>query len=947
MPELIVQEKPTQTLPEIAKPQSSTLQNRWRRTLLPFLGVTVVSTAIALAYHFLCGHAKTTLLYDARGYLWSAGRISEFLINALHQKWTLSLVTDKEFVTAILRDGPVFPSLFGMFFAAAGKVPGSTDWRVLEVAQSVIHGLSAGLVFLIARQLLDNFVMQVTTPAQLTSTSTHRTAIGARSEEYSVGNSSVATEPQSVKQYSPSVQPSTIVTEAIGANPVNVNPLVHWLPVVSAFAWAIYPAAVINSGRFYTETLLVFVMLSLISVAVSQGRELGRAILMGFLTGIVILMKPALIPAAIASIALSAVQAEKRIRFVLAIVVVCGLTLAPWATYTYQVSGKAHFTTPRNAGYNIAMGIDTEVDGSVVSPTPPLTHLFWSDKQPIYAVAAQWKCHTFDCLKMTCRKITRQFSFPWNDLRQSYFGLDSTIQQGIHLFLILLGASGLFLGAALHRVDRRALPLAVCLFWIGSTFVYLMFEANSRYGFTLMPLCAALLSITFAGLLMSARPTRSLVGPIIAALLAAAVLTAFIYSADSFTRLGQPAEISYELKPGMSLVKTIDMKAVGPPAGQFQALIFVDGKKDVESAALEINGHKVEQPLRHLRYFVTDKYIEFYVFRELGRSMQLDAEDFRQWRAAFVPAHLLHWDRPNTIRISSANEPITVYGDTSANGRIVPSVQYHCPGKLGNTNTGMEARATSLIPTGNVATELSEEHNAQRKRLNSSARLQLVIVPDTQPSAASTLEAAPVPEAKAPSAESQADTGQIISKAEMQASSRNSSSKFNNLVYTTELGKDKFHKLMSQSPDGSLTINKQIAKLIAPMTTVTFPRPSSDNRLLMRLTGNIKATRPDSRLGILIAATDKYGGPLVLSKNPDYLPVGTDWKDFVISDELPVSSLPPGPASFSIAIYPGPWMDVCGYGCDKKSAEVWLKNLKLEVFSGKQEELDKKHLLIY
>ncbi|MBX9693733.1 MAG: hypothetical protein K2Z81_15195, partial [Cyanobacteria bacterium] len=115
MPETILKKEPVQEARVDAHPKTGPAKNFGG--ILPFFGVVLVSSAVALAYHFVCGHAKTTLLYDARGYLWSAGRISEFLVNAMHQKWTVSLVTDKEFLSAILRDGPVFPTFFAVIFA--------------------------------------------------------------------------------------------------------------------------------------------------------------------------------------------------------------------------------------------------------------------------------------------------------------------------------------------------------------------------------------------------------------------------------------------------------------------------------------------------------------------------------------------------------------------------------------------------------------------------------------------------------------------------------------------------------------------------------------------------------------------------------------------------------------------------------------------------------------
>ena len=105
-----------------------------------------ISLAAALIHHFAFEHARLTLAFDAKQYLANTAAIAEILVSILRgQAWT-ALAFDPKFVCGITIDGPVVPLFFGVLFAAAGHVPTTTDWKVLEILQSIVHGLSACLV---------------------------------------------------------------------------------------------------------------------------------------------------------------------------------------------------------------------------------------------------------------------------------------------------------------------------------------------------------------------------------------------------------------------------------------------------------------------------------------------------------------------------------------------------------------------------------------------------------------------------------------------------------------------------------------------------------------------------------------------------------------------------------------------------------------------------------
>jgi hypothetical protein len=76
------------------------------------------------------------------------------------------------------------------------------------------------------------------------------------------------------------------------------------------------------------------------------------------------------------------------------------------------------------------------------------------------------------------------------------------------------------------------------------------------------------------------------------------------------------------------------------------------------------------------------------------------------------------------------------------------------------------------------------------------------------------------------------------------------------------------------------------------------------------------------------------------------VPAGPTWQPFTIEDILPQGELADGPITLTIGIYPGPWEEICGYSCDRHSADAVIKDMKLDIAPTYQLDLTKYRLIL-
>jgi len=847
---------------------------------LPILVVLTCALATALLHHFAFAHPRTTFLYDARSYLSSTAHIAEWMQSILHGHPNTEPIANHDFLAAIVNDGPVLTGTFAALFTLLGHVPLNKDWTTIEMIQSVMHALSAALIYIAARR----------------------------------------------------------------ATKIEVA------AIFAGLVWATYPAAVIASGRYYNEPLMILLMLASL-VCVSKRPATAASTTAGsFFSGLVFLMKPALVAGAGLSYLCAFLGSKSKLIAIPLIAAGIVLAFGPWALYTKAFIGKAYFTTPRNSAYNFAMGNDTEVDGVLTSPMPPLTDIFVNAPDPVYFMYAQWCDNTRAYLTMVLRKATRMYANPWNDFRHTFFGLKADAQQVWHLFLLFSGMTGLFLFVwetlVKNKIDYDQNSVWILsLGWLASPLIYLLFEANSRYGFTITPFLAVFTALPVARLsthlkerqqqkeldtdTTSAAPPRKLSPwPLYTSTFIAAVFTLLIANLDDITHLGQSKELSFELSPHEVASKILTLTPAHKPpdldnkdrAGKSTRLfIMVDGDERLSQAKVTLNGHDINGALKHLRYFYPSKYSEYYVFQELGYSMAELPQNYRQWRIVEIPADYVNWSGDNTIKVRAPDSGMLVYGESNPTTRHYLSPLYYSPIKIGNASTGLETRL--VMPETKARIEqlsMRDDGAGHQKRLSGSLRVHLVV----------------------------ADLDQDILKKEKSPAPSEISlwpSEAKHFAITSK----NFDPCFSTGDPSELHTSRHVVDEATSVCSVfTLGRAPGSNATKLKLTGMIKANKPGSKVGLLLASTNKGGLPVLVSNTPPYLTAGPEWQPFVIEDILPDGELKDGPICLTVAIYPGPWEEICGYSCDKHSADAVLKNLKLDMEPTYQLDLTKYRLLL-
>lgn len=804
---------------------------QWRCAALVFFS----ALCCAVVFHFTADGPKRTLCFDARQYIFDTARITDFLLSALHGKLDLKLITDADFLTSILVDGPAFPSIFASIFAMLGHAPGIQDCRAIEMIQSFMHALSATLIFNLS------YVFSKKRSAAL----------------------------------------------------------------FAGLAWAFYPAAIFWSGIFYTETTVILFTLLFVTSLVSSKRVLRSAIA-GILAGVVALLKPALLPAA-------ALATLLQLRFSKKHFLIAGLgillALAPWMAYTKVMTGQAKITANRFPAFNLAMGSDSEVDGCLVSPAPPLTTMFSKDDQSPYAFPlSQWEFHTLDCVRMATVKLSSLWTRQANDFRQSFFGLSPQSQNIWQQLLLVLGLSGIFAFLA-QRKKFHELPQQVAayasLILIATHFCYILFTPAARYGMTAMPFFLIFGSLIFSRLINreQVRGTLPLVG-------ISALLVVLLAKGTSLSPLFEQSESTITLAPGKMVEKKIDLANIPFERERYSdVLVLVDGDDAIEKGVLSINGHRLPQ-LQHIRSFESELYKQSFELRSLGYPAGISTDQFRHWRAASIPFDYLNLEGENSIVLSAGNaELCRIFADLNPERNML-AVNYFSVNSLCNSDSSFDLRVPSPIKTGNVKTISIVDG----KPVKESLRIRLVFAINP-------------------------NKGDSISE-----------SKQTKLQICEKSLVSKDFDLYVQDPtvDG-IRVNRVNMKAARSTGAVAkLPSLPKTGWLKVTVEGDVVG-KNDGKAEVVVALQPGKQSPaVVLNMAPQNVPYNkASWSHFVIQDTMPAKLLAEGEQSIYIAAYPGPWLDFCGYTADKKCGDAQFKNFKYKIEHVDSGDLAGSRLLFY
>lgn len=277
---------------------------------------------------------------------------------------------------------------------------------------------------------------------------------------------------------------------------------------MAGLLWALYPPALVASGMFLTEPLAATLLLAITCLACRARTLLGATselrkasgtlVSLGFLVGLVVLHKAALLPAAALAVALMFLPDSRR--FKIAGVVGLGLlcVVIGWFALTRSLSGEGSLMPNRVASENMSLGSDIENAGWHCMPLPPRTQ-FYFFTHPLTTYAVSFINNTPAMLVLETSKLDRLIAHPWNHYRRTVFGLDFIAQEVWQRLILLLAALGM-VAAALRTsckfatddggVSSRNLAFALAI--IVGHLLFLPFEGISRYFFSAMPLATIL-----------------------------------------------------------------------------------------------------------------------------------------------------------------------------------------------------------------------------------------------------------------------------------------------------------------------------------------------------------------------------------------------------------------------------------------------------------------------
>ncbi len=802
------------------------------------VGVFAISLSIALLFQQLAEPPRRALCFDARQYLSNTQHICDFVLSVLHGQPTLELVTNRPFVEAILTDGPVFPGFFAGIFALAGHSPSINEWRTIQCIQSVLHALSASMVFLLSFRF--------------------------------TGNLRIGT--------------------------------------LSGLLWGAYPAAVFWSAVYYTETTVVFFLLLFLVLFSQKVHHFRSSFCSAVAAGAIILLKPALVPAAVLS-CLSLCGTRKTF-FAVALGLI--LTVAPWAVYTKFTTGQARFTAYRNPSFNLAMGADSEVDGCYVWPGTPLTTMFAQDECAIAFPLAQWQFRTAECLRMSARKLSCLLGSESNDLRQSYFGIEPVWLNWPHRLLIVSGFAGFmwFIFGGFTRLDRwrKRVGFSLAIF-IAGHLTYVLFTPTARYGFTAMPLLCI-----FAGYALHCLANKNLLPRRRGLILAAVALTAWsvlLFFGETWARRNEPTEQAHQLLLGETALKEIDLANTQIPQNIEQVLLLIDGNDGVNSAEVSINGTVLNDHPAHLRKFSSRVYDRCWDLRSLGYPMGILQDQFRQWKAVPVAPSLIHWHGKNTVTVSSKVGSCTIYSNQDPLSRQILSPDYCSVNNVSNSPDSVDPRIVSQTPSARVH-QASMIHKAPSANLTDTKdSLRIAFCVQFSPSMSAAI----------------APAGAIKGASTSLAPADSTT------PFEYEFRPSDFDLFMQDKSIHGIRTNRHVMRAAQRMGgLVSLPPAPTTSHMTVKVTGLLRSQGKNGKAGIVVAILPGRGtSSLTLAATPDYIQADNNWKRFVIEDRIPVELLGQGKRSLYFAVYPGPWLDICGYGPGKKMSDIQLKEIRARI----------------
>jgi len=390
----------------------------------------------------------------------------------------------------------------------------------------------------------------------------------------------------------------------------------------------------------------------------------------------------------------------------------------------------------------------------------------------------------------------------------------------------------------------------------------------------------------------------------------AAFLTFLVAKSEALVEEALPAETVDKLVCGDSAVAKISLNLANYSGPQY-ALVLVDGNEALGKARITINGKAAKEPLVPLSLFDCKRISQFNLMKEYGYGLKASVEDLRQWRAVAVPTDWLNLKGENTINIT-AQEDTLIYGDDKPNYRRYRSIDAVSVNWLLNAPSGLEARPIEPVRSARVSKTFTVSNGLAGNKISNpkSLRIHLALLkPVNQSRILPTLS----------------DEKSVERR----------------------FKQEDFPLLMRVHGSDQVTSSKFIVAHSITSLATPIPQYKHATHVRITLTGDLRSAKKDARAGIVVSAGGDKDLFWLLPQLPYSIPASPQWKDFSISDLLPLNAFAGGAKQVGIGIYPGPWPEVMGLGPTVAGDQIFLKNLKIKFEPVGSVDLNGSSLMVY
>lgn len=511
----------------------------------------------------------------------------------------------------------------------------------------------------------------------------------------------------------------------------------------AGFLWSLYPAAIVSAGTFLSEPLSGLLVCSLALAAIScwQEQQPKNWCAFGFVSGAIMVTKPALLINLILVLLILAVsmrsqmlrlgrQAFKRLGiYALSIGLGAFLAILPWMLITAAFTGHAEIMPSRLPSTNMALGCDYEIGFWETMPVPPLT-LHNYARNPIRVFYELATKHTFEMPEILSKKFARLYFAPFNDFHDSIFGTPFAVQRLLHSLLLVLALSGILAILASQKASAdEKFGIALVAANLATHCCYMPFESLPRYAFSAMPLLF-IAAICIVRKAVIDKNGTSIIFAIAA--LALTVVCAGVQFDDVQTK-------EYLLNQGETAkreTRAIRSSTINSSAKAAWVALITDANLNNENCKIKFNGQEIDVKAINLRNYPSGFHYQYTIDdiqNLLSRISKVEVEKLSHYSMIALPIELLKSDQANTIEVT-AKAPLTIFGQkvqAEKEFRLVPALRYFSVTKMFASESGLDGRP----PDHRIVLASKSSNSAKGKDLaaDEDLRLFLLVSPQLNP----------------------------------------------------------------------------------------------------------------------------------------------------------------------------------------------------------------------